>query len=103
MTEGNDLPVCDVCGKPATHGAQDLRETKPVRGKDGELWATWEPASEWHWRCNEHKIESHSFDLDGNEIETPELMKTAGHHYWWKFPNGKLEYSGYHPELELGA
>ena len=48
-------PVCEICGRPATHATRDVREA-PVSALD--MFVTWETVGPVHSRCDEHGRES---------------------------------------------
>lgn len=49
---------CDICGAGATNSARDIKEGSPVEGRDGTLWATWEPVGKVKYGCEKHPTHS---------------------------------------------
>lgn len=63
-----DLPnnvrfVCDECGKPAWCAALDITQ---LPTNDG--WARYKVYGKPKYGCEEHKVVSHTYDVDGNLI-----------------------------------
>jgi hypothetical protein len=58
------VPVCDVCGAPATRATRDLKQVQ-----SRSPWAEWEPVGEWRTGCDDHPPEDGKlFSLDGQDI-----------------------------------
>jgi hypothetical protein len=64
ISTSEEIPVCDVCGKPSVYGACDIKE---IPTNDG--YRHFNIFGVVKHGCEEHKVFSHTYDLEGNLIK----------------------------------
>ena len=65
------LTTCEVpeCGAEAFVATRDLQEIEPLLDAEGrELWLRFQPAGEWHPRCQAHPRPAETLDRDGQAV-----------------------------------
>ncbi len=76
------MPICDICGAPATCACRDIRETWPVKGRDGMWWSTWIGDGPARIRCDKHCDDgsqvSHQRELTRGCVEQYIRLKDNG-------------------------
>jgi hypothetical protein len=58
-----EIPACGVCGKPSLYGACDIKE---IPTNDG--YRHFEIFGNPKYGCEDHKVVSHTYDIEGNLI-----------------------------------